>query len=102
MSTFPPLVLLTTVALVFQGCASVSTTSDLEQPHHGSSLVTHVARANVFTASNQENASLDADDRGNVIVAWDSRRQRGGQYGVFARKLNAAGQPLTPDRKSVV
>lgn len=97
MSTFPPLVLLTTVALVFQGCASVSTTSDLEQPHHGSSLVTHVARANVFTASNQENASLDADDRGNVIVAWDSRRQRGGQYGVFARKLNAAGQPLTPE-----
>lgn len=53
------------------------------------------SRANEFTASTQEDTTVAFDGDGNAIVAWDSRRQQNGQYGVFGRLLNAAGAPLT-------
>jgi len=55
------------------------------------------ARANVFTASTQERTAVAFDEIGNVVVAWDSKRQQDGQHGVYGRVLNAAGDPLTSE-----
>ena len=46
------------------------------------------ARANEFTASAQAGTVVDIFENGDLLVAWDSRRQQGGQYGVYARVLN--------------
>src|SRR5690606_24813254 len=51
-------------------------------------------QANVFTSSAQERAALAASPTGEVVVAWDSRRQEHGSYGVFAQRFNAIGQPV--------
>ncbi len=55
------------------------------------------ARANVYSGSTQASTSLDIDSTGNLVVVWDSRRQQDGQYGVYARLLNAAGEPLSDE-----
>jgi len=53
------------------------------------------AQANVYTASTQERAALDQAADGRAMLVWDSRRQEGGGYGVFARAFDAAGRPLS-------
>jgi len=89
-------------ALTIGGC---STTSLVEQnpsavaadasPFARHSV--HEAQANAFTHSTQESVTLDLVEDGNVVVAWHSRRQQNGQYGVYARLLNAAGEPIGPE-----
>jgi hypothetical protein len=46
---------------------------------------------NTFTASRQERVTLDMDNEGRVLAAWESRRQESGSYGVFARELDENG-----------
>ncbi|MFT5289682.1 MAG: PKD repeat protein [Planctomycetota bacterium] len=51
-------------------------------------------RANTFTQSSQEDASLAVDSKGRMLVAWASRRQELGTYGVFAQLLDPLGRPI--------
>ena len=51
-------------------------------------------RANSFTSSNQNAATLAHDASGNTVVAWQSRRQQEGTYGIYARRFDALGTPL--------
>jgi hypothetical protein len=50
------------------------------------------ARANTFTSSSQVSPSLTFLDDSSVIVAWESRRQEEGSYGVYAQRFNAVGK----------
>ncbi len=52
-------------------------------------------RASVFSSSTQAHAALAVAPDGSYMVAWDSRRQEGGTYGVFARAFDAAGNALS-------
>ncbi len=52
-------------------------------------------RASVYSPSTQAHASVAADSQGRLITAWDSRRQEGGTYGVFARLFDPLGRPLS-------
>lgn len=54
-------------------------------------------QANTFTSNRQQDASVAADDQGNLLVAWGSRRQEQGTYGVFAQLLDPRGRPLTTE-----
>ncbi len=56
-------------------------------------------RVNSFTASAQSNISLDMDSNGDVVAAWDSRRQDSGSYGVFARWIDSAGNFRGPEEQ---
>lgn len=85
------------IVAVFSGCSihgpqTATTGESVLGPHH----VVDV-QANVFTSSGQENVALDFTPRGNVIVAWDSRRQQSGRYGVYARLLAGDGAPLSDE-----
>ena len=51
-------------------------------------------RANLFTTSGQDRVALAEDAAGNYVVVWQSKRQEDGNYGIFARRFDAAGQPL--------
>ncbi len=57
-------------------------------------------RLNDHTGSRQGNVSLDMDASGNVVAAWDSRRQQDGTYGVYARAIDASG--VLSDREQQV
>jgi len=52
-------------------------------------------RANEFTASAQEATVLAADELGRTVLAWQSRRQQAGTYGIYARRYDAAGAELS-------
>jgi hypothetical protein len=52
-------------------------------------------RANVFTASSQDDAVVARDASGGFVIAWQSRRQQEGTYGVYARRYDASGTPTT-------
>jgi len=54
-------------------------------------------RANEFTASAQEAVALDLDAAGRAVVAWQSRRQEEGTYGVYARRFEADGTPTSAE-----
>lgn len=51
-------------------------------------------RANTFTWSAQEAVALAQDQDGSSVVVWHSRRQQAGNYGVYARRISAAGEPV--------
>ena len=70
------------------GCQSPST-------HSIGSMQLIETQANLFTSSTQSRASLDVLPGGNIVTAWDSRRQQEGSYGIYARMLNAVGQPIS-------
>ncbi|MGD8914790.1 MAG: DUF4347 domain-containing protein, partial [Candidatus Thiodiazotropha sp.] len=53
-------------------------------------------RVNETTASNQGQAAVDVDGAGNFIVTWTSEDQdQVGTVGVYARRFDAAGDPLS-------
>ena len=54
-------------------------------------------QANLFSDFAQQDAALDRDGRGNTLVAWSSRRQEAGTYGVFARMCDAWGRPINDE-----
>ena len=49
------------------------------------------ARANTYAYNRQTNPSIDVDPDGNLLVAWGSRRQERGTFGVFAQRFDALG-----------
>jgi hypothetical protein len=51
-------------------------------------------RASTFSLSAQDEAALDLDAQGNLIVVWSSRRQQEGQYGVYAQRFSPTGVAL--------
>jgi hypothetical protein len=52
-------------------------------------------QANTFTSNRQVDPALDADEQGNILVAWGSRRQEQGTFGIFAELLDAQGRALS-------
>jgi len=51
--------------------------------------------ANTFTWSSQDAVALALDGAGRAVVVWQSRRQQAGNYGIYARRFSALGEPLT-------
>ncbi|MEP0845531.1 MAG: hypothetical protein HRF50_01775, partial [Phycisphaerae bacterium] len=51
-------------------------------------------RVNTFTKSIQANPSIASDADGNLVVAWESRRQELGSSGIFAQRLDPLGRPI--------
>ena len=54
---------------------------------------------NRFTISTQANVSLDMDDEGNLVAAWESRRRDRGTYGVAARWIDRSGSLAGPEER---
>lgn len=52
-------------------------------------------RINVTTANDQANPSVEMDLLGNFVVAWHDGALDGSSLGVYARRFNAAGAPLS-------
>jgi hypothetical protein len=51
-------------------------------------------RVNAFTVDGQELPSVAADGAGNFVVAWASTGEDDSDWGIYARRFNAAGAPL--------
>ena len=49
-------------------------------------------QANTFQSSTQDEVAMDRDANGNTVVVWQSRRQEGGGYGIYAQRFDAAGR----------
>jgi len=56
--------------------------------------VTVELTANTWTGSTQYEPAIAADAEGRMLVAWASRRQEDGAYGVFAQALDPLGRPV--------
>ncbi len=48
-------------------------------------------RVNTYTTGYQTVPALDVDSDGDFVIAWQSLGQDGNNYGIFARRFNAAG-----------
>src|SRR5262245_9602304 len=51
-------------------------------------------RVNTYTTGYQALPSVAADAAGNFVVAWTSQGDDGHDWGIFARRYTAAGNPL--------
>ena len=81
--------------LLASPAALAQSQGELETPDHP--LASHRAyetRANTFTYNRQMDQSLDVAADGRVLVAWDSRRQEHGTFGVFAQLFDPLGRPI--------
>jgi hypothetical protein len=56
--------------------------------------VTVELTANTWTGSTQYEPVIAADTDGRMLVAWSSRRQEDGAFGVFAQLLDPLGRPV--------
>lgn len=54
-------------------------------------------QVNTFTSLKQTNADVAIDDSGNFVVVWESDRQDGSSFGIFAKRFNSSGQTLSGD-----
>jgi hypothetical protein len=50
-------------------------------------------RVNSYTTDSQMNPSISMDSNGNFVISWESSRQDGSGYGVYAQRYNNLGQP---------
>jgi hypothetical protein len=58
--------------------------------------VTAPFQVNIFTTGAQQNVAVAADAAGNFVVVWSSASaQDGSRDGIFARRYNAAGAPVS-------
>lgn len=82
-------------AAVAQECGNCDQATTVSQPVasllEGSIFETQI---NTFTYSTQHEQALDVAEDGRVLVAWASRRQEAGSYGVFAQLVDGLGRPL--------
>jgi len=60
----------------------------------GARLDRHEARVNTFVQGTQEHAVVAAYPDGGMVVAWDSRRQEAGTYGVYLQRYAANGSRI--------
>ncbi len=51
-------------------------------------------RANTFEYNRQQDQTLAIAEDGRILVAWGSRRQEHGTFGVFAQLLDPLGRPI--------
>ena len=51
-------------------------------------------RVNTYTYNRQVGPSVDVDSNGNLLVAWGSRRQEQGTFGVFAQRFDPLGRRI--------
>lgn len=51
-------------------------------------------QVNTYTSNIQEFPSVAMDKDGNFVVAWQSYKQDGEYYGIYARRYTANGNPL--------
>ena len=65
-----------------------------ERSNIPSGFARHEGRANTFVSSTQENAVVALRADGGCVVAWDSRRQEQGTYGIYLQRYSAAGRPI--------
>ncbi|MDP7061384.1 MAG: hypothetical protein QF489_00430 [Planctomycetota bacterium] len=54
-------------------------------------------QGNVFTSSSQGDSSLAMASDGRTALVWNSKRQEGGTFGVYARIFDDQGQPLSAE-----
>lgn len=54
-------------------------------------------RANTYTYNRQTQPTVAPTDDGGMVVAWASRRQEDGAFGVYAQRLDAIGRPMGPE-----
>jgi len=54
-------------------------------------------QANTFTNNRQQDASVAADQNGNLMVVWGSRRQEQGTFGIFAQFMDPRGRALSTE-----
>ena len=85
--------------LAIAGALSATCLSAFAQGTNGQetsldSLQAWEVRANTYTNSSQEDPSVAVDANGRILSTWSSRRQEGGNYGVFAQLLDPLGRPL--------
>ena len=52
------------------------------------------ATVNQFTSGDQQLPAAAGDAAGNSVIAWDSFGQDGSLSGIYARRLDSAGNPL--------
>lgn len=50
-------------------------------------------QVNTYTTSGQGNCASAIDAQGNFILTWVSSGQDGDDFGIYAQRFNAAGQP---------
>jgi hypothetical protein len=77
--------------------SSAMPASPYGDPGTGLSFLDHLrieARVNTFTENRQQDQGLAVDREGRILVAWGSRRQEFGTYGVFAQFLDPLGRAL--------
>lgn len=60
----------------------------------GSAWQRQEARVNTFTFSSQDHTALDLYPDGSAVVAWDSRRQEHGTYGIYLQRFDATGRAI--------
>jgi hypothetical protein len=49
---------------------------------------------NTFTTNRQEGPAVAVDDNGNFVITWHSLEQDGSNWGVYAQRFDAAGNPV--------
>jgi len=79
---------------VLLATAGVAQEAGSARPEPLSSHRVFETQANTYAYQRQENASLDVAPDGRVLVAWDSRRQEAGTFGVFAQLFDPLGRRL--------
>ena len=52
-------------------------------------------RVNVFTPDEQKKPAVAVQPNGDFVIVWSSRYQDGSGFGVFGRRYNALGQPVS-------
>ena len=74
------------------GCASTENGPTLAPDFTAFHVVE--TQANTFVLDRQQDACVDIDPQGNILVAWASRRQESGTFGVYAQLFDPAGDRL--------
>src|SRR4051812_45431043 len=54
-------------------------------------------QANSYTTGSQFAPAVALDEAGKFVITWTSFGQDGNEYGIFARRFDAAGNPLAPE-----
>jgi hypothetical protein len=75
-------------------CVAHESAAEVPALPQGWSLAAPV-QANEFTWSNQDAVAIARDEGGGFVLVWQSRRQQAGNYGIYARRFDAAGRALT-------
>ena len=59
----------------------------------------HEIQANTFTYSSQDAPAIANYPDGSFVVAWHSRRQQNGKYGIYLQRFSAQGHPLATEQE---